>query len=167
MSLLTRKEFGVYDFAVLYVTTCSDVDVSFKNSRRFLECGVSTLVPKVGDEDKRYLVRCSEKLRKDFYKTGMFPAEAMVSEYSPFLMTKEFFEELKTNEELREQYLQEIEDLILGESIPEGLEHWQNEVNMIIQALDASVQDVISDIREDFTVEKMEMIPLKGAIPVR
>ena len=36
MSLLGVKKLGVYDFAVLYVTTCSDVDVSFKNSRRFL-----------------------------------------------------------------------------------------------------------------------------------
>lgn len=167
MSLLKVKKLGVYDFAVLYVTTCSDVDASFKNSRRFLECGVSTLIPKVGKEDRRYLVRCAEQLRKDVYKNGLFPAEAMVSEYSPFLMTKEFFKELKANDELREQYLQEIEALILGECIPEGLEHWQSEVNMIIQALDADVKDVLSDIRADFSVEKMEMIPLKKAIPVR
>lgn len=167
MSLLGVKKLGVYDFAVLYVTTCSDMDVSFKNSRRFLECGVSSLIPRVGNEDRRYLVRCAESLRKDVYKTGMFPAEAMVSECSPFLMTKEFFEELKSNDELREQWLQEVEALILGECIPEGLEHWQSEVNMIIQALDADVKDIISDIREDFTVEKMEIIPLKVAIPVR
>ena len=167
MSLLVRKDFGVYDFAVLYVTTCSDVDVSFKNSRRFLECGVSSLISKFRDEDRRYLVRCAEDLRKDVYKNGLFPAEAMVSEYSPFLMTKEFFERLKNDTELREQWLLEVEALILGECIPEGLEHWQSEVNLIIQALDADVQDIIADIRADFTDEKMEMIPLRVTLPVR
>lgn len=167
MSLLNLKKLGVYDFAVLYVTTCSDVDVSFKNSRRFLECGVSTLVPKIGNEDRRYLVRCAEDLRKDIYKNGLFPAEAIVSEYSPFLMTKEFFEELRADDRLREQYLQEVEALILGKCVPEGLEHWQSEVNLIIRALDADVKDILSDIRADFTVEKMKMIPLKVTLPVR
>ena len=112
-------------------------------------------------------MRCAENLRKDIYKNGMFPSEAMVSEYSPFLMTKEFFEKLKSNNDMREQWLQEVEELILGKTIPEGLEYWQNEVNLIIQALGADVQDVIDDIRSDFVVERMEMIPIKGVVPVR
>ena len=167
MSLLTKKEFNNYDRAVLYVTTCSDVEASFKNSRRFLECSIMVVVPPIGSCDRRYVVYCAESLREDIYKTGMFPTEAMVSEYSPFLMTKEFFEQLKEDPELREQYLQEVEDLILGTNIPEGLEYWQSEVNMIIKALDANVQDVIDDIRFDFTTDNMKIIPIKGVVPVK
>lgn len=143
------------------------MDVSFKNTRRFLECGVMGIFPAIDGCDRRYIVRCAENLRKDIYKNGMFPSEAMVSEYSPFLMTKEFFEKLKSDNDMREQWLQEVEELILGKTIPEGLEYWQNEVNLIIQALGADVQDVIDDIRSDFVVERMEMIPIKGVVPVR
>ena len=93
MSLLTRKEFDNYDTAVLYVTTCSDVEASFKNSRRFLECKVVGSNPGFNGKDKRYFVQCAEPLRKDGYKLGLYSAEAMVSEYSPFLMSEEFFNE--------------------------------------------------------------------------
>lgn len=158
MSLLTRKEFDNYDTAVLYVTTCSDVEASFKNSRRFLECKVVGSNPGFNGKDKRYFVQCAEPLRKDGYKLGLYSAEAMVSEYSPFLMSEEFFNELKSDSELRRRWLQEVEELILGENIPEGLGYWQNEVNVIIQELDADIHDIISDIKSDFTTGKMEII---------
>lgn len=160
MSLLNRKELMEFDTAVLYVTTCSDVEVSFKNSRRFLEARVTKKIPALGGDDARYLVRCAEDLRKDIYKTGLFPSEAMVSEYSPFLMTEEFFNTLKSDSDVREQWLKEVKEMILGENIPEGLEHWQAEVNAIIQAIDADVKDIISDIESDFSVDKMELIRL-------
>lgn len=161
MSLLGKKELMEFDTVVLYVTTCSDVDVSFKNSRRFLEARVTKKIPELGDDDARYLVRCAEDLRKDIYKTGLFPSEAMVSEYSPFLMSVEFFNTLKENSDVREQWLKEVEEMIMGEVVPEGLEHWQNEVNAIIQALGTDVHDVISDIKSDFSDGKMELIKLK------
>ncbi len=160
MSLLGRKELMEYDNVVLYVTTCSDVDVTFKNSRRFLEARVTKKIPKLGDDDARYLVRCAENLRKDIYKTGLFPSEAMVSEYSPFLMTEGFFNTLKEDSEVRRQWLKEVEELILGETIPEGLEHWQAEVNAITEAIGADVRDVISDIESDFSDGKMKLIRL-------
>lgn len=162
MSLLNRKMLMEYDTAVLYVTTCSDVETSFKNSRRFLEARVTRKIQKIGGDDARYLVRCAEDLRKDIYKTGLFPSEAMVSEYSPFLMSEEFFNTLKEDSEVRKQWLKEVEELILGKTIPEGLEHWQSEVNDIIQALGTDVLDVIEDIRADFTPDKMNLIRLKN-----
>lgn len=161
MSLLTNKDFDFYETAVLYVTTCSDVEASFKNSRRFLECRIIGANLGFGGKDKRYFVQCAEPLRKDVYKLGLFSIEAMVSECSPFLMTEKFFYLLKNNAKLREQWLLEVEELILGETIPEGLENWQAEVSTIIQELDADINDIISDIKSDFTVDKMEIIRFK------
>jgi hypothetical protein len=109
-------------------------------------------------QDKRYFVQCAEPLRKSNYKYGLYSAEAMVSEYSPFLMTEEFFDELKGDSEMRRQWLQEVEELILGENVPEELANWQAEVNVIIQDLDADINDIISDIKSDFTTGKMEII---------
>ena len=162
MSLLTNsKEFDFYDTAVLYVTTCSDVEASFKNSRRFLECRIMGANPGFEGQDKRYFVKCAEPLRKDGFKLGLYSAEAMVSEHSPFLMTEWFFNELRDDSEMRRQWLKEVEELILGENVPEELKYWQTEVNAIIQELDADIYDIISDIKSDFTADKMKIIKFK------
>ena len=158
MSLLIREKFDYLDRAVLYVTTCSDVDDSFKDSRRFLECRILGVTPKFSGKDSRYRVCCAEALRKEAYKNGLRMDEAMVGENSPFLMTREFFNKLKDDSELREQWLKEIEELILGKNIPEELGYWQEEVSMIIKELDTDAHDVISDIKSDFAADKMEMI---------
>lgn len=167
MSLLTRKDLKDYERAVLFVTSFSDLDVGLKDFHQFLECGVMATVPQIGDCDRRYVVYCAEDLREAFYKNGMFSREAMVSEWSPLLMAKKFFEQLKEDDALREQFLQELEELILGTNIPEGLEYWRKELIMIIEALGISVQEVIDDIRAHFTPEKMEMVPIEGTVPVR
>ena len=161
MSLLARKDLHYFDTAILYVTTCSDVDVSFKKSRRFLECKNAGKLLSFGEEDARYHVRCAQRLRRNKYKNGMFPSEAMVSEYSPFLMTEEFFNELKNDPKMREQWLKEVEELILGTTIPEGHEYWHEEVNMIIDELGITPEEAIADIYEDFSPDKMEIIRLE------
>lgn len=161
MSLLVKKEFQYFDLAVIYITTCSDVDVSFKNSRRFLECRVMGTIPEINGEDKKYMVRCAEGLRSEQFKNGIFADQAIVSQYSPFLMTEDFFNTLKKDKEIRTQWLKEVEKLIRGENIPEGLEYWQNEVNMIIRELGITVDEAIEDIKSDFSDENMEIVELK------
>ena len=161
MSLLGKKDLHYFDNAILYVTTCSDVDVSFKKSRRFLECKVAAEIPSLDGEDERYQLRCAQRLRRNKLKNGMFPFEAQASRYSPFLMTEEFFNELKSGPEMRKQWLKEVEELILGTTIPEGHEYWHNEVNMIIDELGITPEEAIADIYEDFTPDKMEIIRLE------
>ena len=94
--IIGEKRLKVGDTAVLYVTTCSDVNPSFKHSRRLLECVVVGKIKGfTRDEDDRYIIRCSEDLRTEHVKTGAYADEAIASKYSPFLMTWEEYENYK------------------------------------------------------------------------
>ena len=94
--IIGEKRLKVGETAVLYVTTCSDVNPSFKHSRRLLECVVVGKIKGfTRDEDDRYIIRCSEDLRTEHVKTGAYADEAIASKYSPFLMTWEEYENYK------------------------------------------------------------------------
>lgn len=161
MGLIKKKAFKTGDPAILYVTTCSDIDSSFKYSRRFLECYI---VGKIHSFDKdmmddRYIVRCAEDIREEPYKGGIYAFEALVSVNSPFLFTRQDYDTYLCNEELRQKYLNEVSDLILGFDVPKHLKHWQNEVCGILLGL--GVDDawgIVEDIRGDFVPDKMKVI---------
>lgn len=157
---LTRK-LKPNDSGVLYVTTCSDIDSSYRYCRRFLECQVIGVICSMNkkEQDDRYIVRCSEDLRDEPYKGGLYAYEALVSAHSPFLFTWREYEKLTENPDHLQKWLIGIEDLINGFDVPKRLHNWQAEVCKIMLGLgidDAS--GVISDIREDFSPGKMEVV---------
>lgn len=161
MGMLVEKDLNNGDFAVLYVTTCSDIESSFKYSRRFLECQIMSTICSwdKNEMDDRFIVRCSEDIREDPYKGGVYAYEALVSVHSPFLMTWEQFEELNSNPESLRVWLTEVSELIMGLDIPEGLANWQYELCKIMLGLGIDdFEEVISDIKQDFVSGEMEVI---------
>jgi hypothetical protein len=109
--------------------------------------------------DDRYIVRCAEDIREEPYKGGIYAFEALVSVNSPFLFTRQDYDTYLCNEELRQKYLNEVSDLILGFDVPKHLKHWQNEVCGILLGL--GVDDawgIVEDIRGDFVPDKMKVI---------
>lgn len=161
MGLIRRKAFKKGDPAILYVTTCSDIDTSFEHSRRFLECIITGKIYSYDKDtmDDRYIVRCAEDIREEPYKGGIYAYEALVSVNSPFLFPYEDFEKYRCNDDLRYRYLNEACDLILGFNVPKHLRNWQNEVCKILLGL--GIDDawgIVDDIREDFVSDKMEII---------
>ena len=161
MVILKKKSLKKNDSAILYITTCSDIETSFEHSRRFLECQIMGKIPSF-DKDKiddRYIVRCSEDIREDPYKAGLYAYEALVSVNSPFLLTWEEFESLLDDERKRLQYIDEVSDAVLGFKIPKRLQNWQNEVCRILLGLGVDdAWDIVDDIREDFNKERMNVI---------
>ena len=45
MVILKKKSLKKNDSAILYITTCSDIETSFEHSRRFLECQIMGKIP--------------------------------------------------------------------------------------------------------------------------
>ncbi len=161
MSMLVEKNLKNGDSAVLYVTTCSDIDSSFKYSRKFLECHVIGKICSWNKDemDDRFIVRCAEDIREDPYKGGIYAFEALVSTHSPFLLTWEQFEELNSNPESLSEWLVEVSDLIMGFDIPEGMSNWQYELCKIMLGLGIDdFEEVIADIKQDFIPGEMEVI---------
>lgn len=161
MSIASMRKLKKGDSAVLYVTTCSDIDSSFKYCRRFLECQVVGVICswRKSELDDRYIVRCAEDLRDEPYKGGIYAYEALVSAHSPFLFTWKEFEKLKSNPKNLQNWLDSVEDLMMGFDVPSRMRNWQMEVCRIMLGLgidDAS--GIIADIREDFSPEKMRVI---------
>lgn len=160
MSTLEKKEFKNGDLAVLYVTTCSDVDTSFKHGRKFVECYIVGKICSIDKEhlDDRYIVRCAEDLRDESYKGGLYAYEALVNVNSPFLMTTDEFEEYRDNPIAKEDWLEDIGNLIIGFDVPEHLEKWQTEVWDIMLALGIdNADEVFDDIKEDFESGRMDI----------
>ncbi len=161
MGILIKKNFKKGDSAVLYVTTCSDIESSFAHSRRFLECQIVGKIHSTDKEqtDDRYIVRCAEDLREEPYKGGIYAYEALVSVHSPFLMTWEEFEMLRTDPKALNKWLKVVEDLISGFKIPKAMRNWQYELMKIVLGLGIDDTDeVFSDIKEDFVPSGMEVI---------
>lgn len=161
MGILKKKSFKKGDLAILYVTTCSDIETSFEHSRRFLECQIMGKIHSLDKEsmDDRYIVRCSADIREDKYKAGLYADEALVSVNSPFLLTQEEFEQYSGDDELRHKYLNEVSDAVLGFSIAKRLKNWQNEVCKILLGLGVDdAWNIVEDIREDFNPERMIVV---------
>ena len=161
MGMLVEKNLKRGDLAVLYVTTCSDIDSSFKDNRKFLECYVvGTIYSSNKDEmDDRYIVRCAEDIREEKYKGGICADEALVSTHSPFLMTWEQFEELRSDYNSLSRWLYEVSNLIMGLNVPEEMANWQRELCKIMLGLEIDdFEEVIKDIKQDFIPGEMEVI---------
>ena len=151
-AIIPGRTLKIGDDAVLYVTTCSDVDTSLKHSRRFLECCV---VGKINSYDKnevddRFIIRCSENLREELVRNGAFSDEALVSINSPFLMNWEEFNGYKENPRKLNKWLSEISDILSGKYVPEHLKNWQKETCRIMAKLGVDADEAISDIVDDF-----------------
>lgn len=150
--IIGEKRLKVGDTAVLYVTTCSDVNPSFKHSRRLLECVVVGKIKGfTRDEDDRYIIRCSEDLRTEHVKTGAYADEAIASKYSPFLMTWEEYENYKKDAALLSRWISETTSILMGYNVPAHLRNWQNEVIKIMDDLGIEAKDAVSDIMDDFS----------------
>lgn len=150
--LIGEKKLKVGETAVLYVTTCSDVNPSFKHSRRLLECVVIGKIKGFSrDEDDRYIIRCSEDLRTDHVKTGAYADEAIASKYSPFLMTWEQYNEYKNDPALLSRWISKTTNILMGYDVPAHLRNWQNEVTRIMNDLGIEAKDAVSDIVDDFS----------------
>ena len=160
MGLIKKKVFKKNDLAILYVTTCSDIDSNLEHSRRFLECFIKCKVPSFDKEtDDRYIVCCSENIREEAYKGGLFADEALVSAYSPFLFSWNDFEKLRSDDDLRHSYLNETSNMILGFKVPKHLKNWQNELCRILLGLGKDdAWGSVEDIREDFKPDRMKVI---------
>ena len=161
MGMLVEKDLKNGDSAVLYVTTCSDIDSSFKHSRKFLECHIVGTIygcDELGLDD-RYIVRCAEDIREEPYKGGIYAYEALVSTHSPFLMTWEQFEELRSDYNSLSRWLYEVSNLIMGFNVPEEMANWQHELCKIMLGLGIDdFEEVIKDIKQDFIPGEMEVI---------
>ena len=150
--IIGEKKLKVGDTAVLYVTTCSDVNPSFKHSRRLLECVVvGNIKGFTRDEDDRYIIRCSEDLRTDHVKTGAYADEAIASKYSPFLMTWEEYNAYRENPALLSRWISETTNILMGYDVPAHLRNWQNEVTTIMSDLGIKANDAVADVIEDFS----------------
>ena len=150
--IIGEKKLKVGDTAVLYVTTCSDVNPSFKHSRRLLECVVVGKIKGfTKDEDDRYIIRCSEDLRTDPVKTGAYADEAIASKYSPFLMTWEEYNTYRENPALLSRWISETTNILMGYDVPAHLRNWQNEVTTIMSDLGIKANDAVADVIEDFS----------------
>ena len=150
--IIGEKKLKVGETAVLYVTTCSDVNPSFKHSRRLLECVVVGKIKGfTRDEDDRYIIRCSEDLRSEHVKTGAYADEAIVSKFSPFLMTWEEYEEYKKDAALLSRWISETTNILMDYDVPVHLRNWQNEVTKIMEDLGIEAKDAVSDILDDFS----------------
>lgn len=150
--VIGEKRLKVGDTAVLYVTTCSDVNPSFKHSRRLLECVVIGRIRGFSrDEDDRYIIRCSEDLRTEHVKTGAYADEAIVSKYSPFLMTWEEYNRYEEDKALQSRWISETTNILMGFDVPVHLRNWQNEVTKIMKDLGIEAKDAVADIIDDFS----------------
>ena len=154
-SIIGEKKLKVGNTAVLYVTTCSDVDASFKHSRRLLECLVIGKIRGLSrDEDDRYIIRCSEDLRSERVKTGAYADEAIVSKYSPFLMTWEEYNSYKEDPALLSKWISDTTNVLKGYEVPAYLRNWQNEVTKIMSDLGIEAEDAVYDIICDFSPKR-------------
>ena len=164
MSLLLprERELDYFDRAVLPITSFSDINESFKNNRRFLECIVSGKIMSVNGEDERYQVRCAEDLRDEPYSNGMFPQEAQPSIFSPLLMTWGRFDRIKNDPFFRRRWLKELEEAIVGTVVPKELKNWHKEANQLIIAQGMTVEEAIADLYEDFSPDRMNVIRYVG-----
>ena len=152
---ITEKTLKKGDNAVLYVTTCSDVDTSLKHSRRLLECCVIGKIDSydLNEVDDRYIIRCSERLREEPVRNGAFPDEALVSFNSPFLMKWEEFNSMMESSEKLNRWLSEVSDILSGKRVPAHLKNWQKETSRIMAKLGIDADEAISDIVDDFLPE--------------
>ena len=150
--IIGEKKLKVGDTAVLYVPTCSDVNPSFKHSRRLLECVVVGKIKGfTKDEDDRYIIRCSEDLRTDHVKNGAYADEAIAIKYSPFLMTWEEYNTYRENPALLSRWISETTNILMGYDVPAHLRNWQNEVTTIMSDLGIKANDAVADVIEDFS----------------
>ena len=158
---ITEKTLRIGENAVLYVTTCSDVDTCLKYHRRMLECCV---VGKIDSYDKsevddRYIVRCSEHLRDEQVRNGAFSDEALVSINSPFLMKWDEYNSYMEDREKLNKWLSEVSDILSGKHVPPFLKNWQKETKRIMAKLGIDANEAISDIVDDFLPENgMEVV---------
>lgn len=161
MGMIAEKVLEKGDSAVLYVTTCSDIDSSFEHSRRFLECHVTGMIASwnKNEMDDRYIICCAEDIRAEPYKGGIYAFEALVSVNSPFLLSWDEFNELNNNPNSLQEWLKEVSDIIMGLDLPERMKNWQHELCKIMLGLGIDdFEEVISDIKEDFIPGEMEVI---------
>lgn len=161
MGMIAEKKLKEGDSAVLYVTTCSDIDSSFEHSRRFLECHIAGKIASWDKKemDDRYIVRCAEDIRSEPYKGGIYAYEALVSVNSPFLLSWDEFNELNTNPDSLQKWLDEVSDIIMGLDLPERMKNWQFELCKIMLGLGIDdFNEIISDIKEDFIPGGMNVI---------
>lgn len=161
MLITSERKLRVGDSAVLYVTTCSDIDSSFRFCRRFVECQIiGQIVSRDKKElDDRYIIRCSENLRDEPYKGGLYAYEALVSVHSPFLFTWREFDRLKNNPKDLQKWLDGFSDMMLGYDVPKHMHNWKAEAHKIMLGLGIDeIDGVVMDIESDFTPETMQVI---------
>lgn len=150
--VIGEKKLKVGDTAVLYVTTCSDVNASLQHSRRLLECMVIGKIKGFSrDEDDRYIIRCAEDLRTERVKAGAYADEAIASKYSPFLMTWEEYNNYKNDPALLSRWISETTNVLMGYEVPIHLRNWQNEVTKIMSDLKIEASSAVADILDDFS----------------
>lgn len=158
--MFAKNDLRAGDLAVLYVTTCSDIDSSFKHARKLVECRIVSRIRSFDDKryDDRFIVCCAEDLREEPFKAGLYAYEALVNVNSPFLMTWEEFNEYSSDPELLSRWIDNVGSIISGVNVPAYLQNWQREVRKIMSRLgNMEYEDVMSDIMEDFIPGEMKV----------
>ena len=150
-SILTEKVLKVGDIAVLYVTSCSDVNPWMQYNRGFTECCVKSIIPSADrNGEQRYLIVCADKLRDEVLFGGLYNDEAVVSSNSPFLMTQREYERYMNDEALLEKLLDEYANVLKGGKVPKYLRSWQADTLQVMYRLGMGAEKVIADVRNDF-----------------
>ena len=153
-SILTEKDLRIGDIAVLYVTSCSDVNPWMQYNRGFTECYVKSIIPSADKNgEKRYLIVCADKLRDEALFGGLYNDEAVVSSRSPFLMTKREYEKYMSDATLLNKLLDEYAHILKGGKVPKHLRKWQVDTLSVMHRLGMGAEKVISDIKNDFLPE--------------
>lgn len=147
-SVLHKQDLKKDDIAVLYVTSCSDINPWMQHHRFFTECIVTGIITE--SDEVRYIISCAEELRPEPVFGGLFSWEAIVSQNSPFLMSKAEYNRYMSDPKLLEALLLEYEHILSGEKVQPRLRKWQKDALAVINRMSMSVDKVISDIREDF-----------------
>lgn len=152
LSVIKEKNLQVGDMAVLYVTTCSDVDASLENSRCIVECQVIGKLPAWDKAtDDRYIVRCAKNLRDRKVVNGSGPNEALVSKFSPFLMTWEEYQNYTEDPILLSRWLSDVSQILMGYDVPDYMLNWQTEAANIMEELEVEPKDVVCNVMDDFS----------------
>lgn len=128
LSIFKERVFKKHDSGAMYLSEISDVDIRTEIVPRVVEFRVNGIV------DDYYWFECAAILRRPGTKSIFAPNEAIVSRYSPFIMTLEEYNEYDNNPEMASRLVCGINHAVDGDNLlPKFMREWHIQHKNIIK----------------------------------
>ena len=128
LSIFKERVFKKHDSGAMYLSEISDVDIRTEIVPRVVEFRVNGIV------DDYYWFECAAILRRPGTKSIFAPNEAIVSRYSPFIMTLEEYDEYDNNPEMASKLICGISHAVVGDNLlPKFMREWHIQHKKIIE----------------------------------